>query len=244
MLHSVDRWHQGRSALIALSSVRAQPPDTAAEPSTSAPHRAFFRCRPSSWPSRGLREWWRTRSALVAQRRAQRFPNLPRTEAFLQLAWALEEKSVVRHALLPPTRGGLPRARRRGREEQASRGVGERRDPASARETTMVTRDLRSSPARRKPLLPDDPEYQAELRRTYVEWTSGVDLLFGMWLVVSPWVLGYTGAAAWTDVAVGLAIVSSAWLQVRNPAHMVGLAWVNFALGAWLVVAPFVLTGV
>jgi hypothetical protein len=108
----------------------------------------------------------------------------------------------------------------------------------------MVTRDLRSSPTPRKPLLPEDPEYQAELRRTYVEWTSGVDLLFGMWLVVSPWVLGYKGAAAWTNVAVGLAILLSAWLQIREPAHMVGLAWVNLVLGAWLVVAPFVLPGV
>ena len=55
----------------------------------------------------------------------------------------------------------------------------------------MATTEARRSPLGRAHLVPDDPEYLAELRRAYVEWTSGVDALVGIWLIVAPWVLGF-----------------------------------------------------
>ena len=107
----------------------------------------------------------------------------------------------------------------------------------------MATTEARRSPLGRAHLVPDDPEYLAELRRAYVEWTSGVDALIGIWLIVSPWVLGFSDvpSAMWTDISVGTTIMLVALLRILNPDQTVPLGWVNVVLGAWLITAPFVI---
>jgi len=71
-------------------------------------------------------------------------------------------------------------------------------------------------------------------------WQDWVNLVLGVWLFVSPWVLGYADTtAAWNAYVLGAAIVVFAAIAASVP-H----AWeelVNAVLGVWLVISPFVL---
>ena len=73
---------------------------------------------------------------------------------------------------------------------------------------------------------------------------SGLNLLLGMWIVISPWVLGYSQApdAVWNAVVVGTAIAILALIRTASPLQFEGLSWVNFVLGGWLIVSPLVLS--
>ena len=64
-------------------------------------------------------------------------------------------------------------------------------------------------------------------------------VLLGVWLIVSPAVLGYSGAAAVNARAVGPVIVGSSLIAVWQ--LMRPLRWVELAVGPWLVAAPWVL---
>jgi SPW repeat len=81
-------------------------------------------------------------------------------------------------------------------------------------------------------------------------WQDGANLLLGVWLFASPWLLGtlvthaeverYAGsAAAWNAYVLGAGLVAFAALAAYMPK-----AWqeaVNTLLGVWLVFSPFVL---
>lgn len=70
---------------------------------------------------------------------------------------------------------------------------------------------------------------------------SSLTVFVGVWLLLSPWLLGYSefGRPAWNAAATGLAIaaIGAAVLTGRNRA----VAWGNVLLGAWLTVSPRVL---
>jgi len=70
-------------------------------------------------------------------------------------------------------------------------------------------------------------------------WQDGANLVLGLWLFVSPWVLGYDGVPALNAYAMGTGIVVFALIAAYMPK-----AWeeiINIVLGVWLVVSPFVL---
>ena len=58
---------------------------------------------------------------------------------------------------------------------------------------------------------------------SFAQWEEWVNLLLGLWLLISPWVLGFTGnaGAMWTHVVIGLAVAALAavelWLVQRHP---------------------------
>ncbi len=82
-----------------------------------------------------------------------------------------------------------------------------------------------------------------ERRRGSVKFSSGINIVLGVWLVIAPAILGYGGisAAAWNDVIVGALIVIFAGVRVTMPGRFEGLSWLNFVFGIWLIVAPFIL---
>lgn len=63
---------------------------------------------------------------------------------------------------------------------------------------------------------------------------SGINVALGIWLIISPFVLGYThnDTAKWNDIASGIAV---ALVALR------GWSVWNVALGIWLIISPFVL---
>lgn len=70
-------------------------------------------------------------------------------------------------------------------------------------------------------------------------WAQGIACAVGLWLMASPQVLGYGGAARINDLVVGpvaAAIACVAIWQVTRPVR-----WANVVLGAWLVLSPLIL---
>jgi hypothetical protein len=73
---------------------------------------------------------------------------------------------------------------------------------------------------------------------------SLLNVLAGVWLIVSPFVLGYATrpVAMWVTIVVGIIVLVLAWIRAAKPERHVGLSWVNLLLGIWLIVSPFALT--
>jgi hypothetical protein len=75
-----------------------------------------------------------------------------------------------------------------------------------------------------------------------MRWASWVNFILGLWLIVASFALGFShvpGAAA-EDVILGVLIAVFA-LWAASTVAASGPSWVEFALGVWVVIAPFVL---
>src|SRR5437016_13224702 len=71
-------------------------------------------------------------------------------------------------------------------------------------------------------------------------WQDWMNLLLGVWLLLSPWALGYgQTTAAWNAHLLGTGIVAFAAIAAYMPK-----AWeevINVLLGVWMVMSPFML---
>ena len=78
-------------------------------------------------------------------------------------------------------------------------------------------------------------------RKLSDQWKDAVNLVLGLWLIVSPWALGLIGnrAPTWNAWAIGLVIAAAALAALIS--FKVWEEWVEAALGAWLIVSPFLL---
>jgi hypothetical protein len=86
--------------------------------------------------------------------------------------------------------------------------------------------------------------------RTYnygagVMTASGLNILAGIWLIISPFVLGFahTATPLWNTLIAGVIVGLLAIGRVVNPNRSVGLSWINLLLGIWLIISPFLLPG-
>lgn len=70
-------------------------------------------------------------------------------------------------------------------------------------------------------------------------WAQGVGLACGIWLMLSPGVLGYFGAARINDRVVGPFVATFACVAMWEATR--ALRWWNLPLAAWMVLAAFVL---
>lgn len=70
-------------------------------------------------------------------------------------------------------------------------------------------------------------------------WARIANTALGLWLMVAPPVLGYTGSAATNDRVIGPIIASFAIIAMAGATRPVRRA--NTALGGWLLVAPWLL---
>lgn len=72
-------------------------------------------------------------------------------------------------------------------------------------------------------------------------WQDWVNLVLGAWLFFSPWILQYAtgGPGAWNSYVFGIGIVVFAAIALFAPQKWE--EWVNFALGVWLIISPWVL---
>lgn len=80
---------------------------------------------------------------------------------------------------------------------------------------------------------------RAKTTRLVSNFTAGT----GVWLVLAPFILGYaviTGAL-WNDVACGILVAVLAFTQAKNPFGAEGASWTIAGVGAWLILAPFIL---
>ncbi len=72
-------------------------------------------------------------------------------------------------------------------------------------------------------------------------WQDPVNLVLGLWMLASPWVLAYQTepAAAWNAVIVGALIGVLALFELFQVKAWE--EWASVALGLWLVISPWVL---
>jgi uncharacterized membrane protein HdeD (DUF308 family) len=70
---------------------------------------------------------------------------------------------------------------------------------------------------------------------------SALNVLAGVWLLVSPWVLGtfWAPIAGLNALLVGGAVAILAAIRLRTPNTAI-LSWTNLLLGVWLFTSPFV----
>ncbi len=72
-------------------------------------------------------------------------------------------------------------------------------------------------------------------------WQDPVNIVLGLWMIVSPWVLAYSADSAATSnaVVIGIVVAVLAALELFNVTAWE--EWVNFILGIWLVISPWAL---
>ena len=73
------------------------------------------------------------------------------------------------------------------------------------------------------------------------KWQDWTSFALGLWLAMSPWLLGYSHHEAATANAafIGLALALSSHFEVSFDS--LSAEWINVSAGAWLLCAPFVL---
>ncbi|KES04037.1 membrane protein [Streptomyces toyocaensis] len=94
---------------------------------------------------------------------------------------------------------------------------------------------------------PDAPEMRARYDRMLggrdVALVDGPVFLLGLYCAVSPWILHYTTsqpALVTHNLIVGIAIGLLALGFTAAPARMYGLSWAMCALGAWMIISPWI----
>jgi len=74
-------------------------------------------------------------------------------------------------------------------------------------------------------------------------WEDWVDMVLGLWLAISPWVLGFaaTDAGATRNaviVGIVIGVLSGSTFLIYNAIE----EWLDAVLGIWLIVSPWVLS--
>jgi hypothetical protein len=84
-------------------------------------------------------------------------------------------------------------------------------------------------------------EQEREQRTTWLSWLA---FLAGLWLIVSPFILGYSDlqSATTNDVVVGVVVAALALITVIwGRATASWLLWIVALVGIWEIAAPFIL---
>jgi hypothetical protein len=72
---------------------------------------------------------------------------------------------------------------------------------------------------------------------------TNINIGTGVWLVLAPFILGYAAFAAplWNDIVCGALIIVLGGVRRSGIMRNVGLSYTNAGIGAWLIIAPWVL---
>lgn len=80
--------------------------------------------------------------------------------------------------------------------------------------------------------------------RMYVRTASGIDVVAGLWLILSPFILGFTSetGAMWNSIIFGLIVTVLAASRTTGEGYRVEWpSWTNAVIGLWLILSPFIL---
>jgi hypothetical protein len=87
--------------------------------------------------------------------------------------------------------------------------------------------------SRNLPSMPDDATHPG----------SALNVIAGIWLIISPWVLGFSNLQTpplWDTLLVGIAVLILSAIRLGTVGTE-GLSWISFLVGIWLLISPFVL---
>jgi SPW repeat len=64
---------------------------------------------------------------------------------------------------------------------------------------------------------------------------AALNVIAGIWLIISPWVIGYdSGDATWNPIVFGALVVVFALGRIAMPARTAALSALNAVIGVWL----------
>ena len=75
---------------------------------------------------------------------------------------------------------------------------------------------------------------------TTARWQEWASFALGLWLALSPWIVGYTEQEAATANAAFLGLALALGSHFGVSLEETSAEWLNVAAGLWLVAAPFV----
>jgi hypothetical protein len=77
---------------------------------------------------------------------------------------------------------------------------------------------------------------------TGTKTAGGLNIIAGIWLIISGFILGYSNQPAplWDDIILGIIVLVVAWARIANVGAMPSLAWINIIAGIWLFISPWV----
>ncbi|HEY3506679.1 MAG TPA: SPW repeat protein [Actinocatenispora sp.] len=87
--------------------------------------------------------------------------------------------------------------------------------------------------------------YERAAARPVAQVAEGLTFMAGIYLAISPWVLGFEGMRPLTvsNLVCGLAYCVVAMAMAAAPGRMHKMAWVMPVIGAWAIVSPWLIRG-
>ncbi|MBX5493500.1 MAG: SPW repeat protein [Chloroflexi bacterium] len=76
-----------------------------------------------------------------------------------------------------------------------------------------------------------------------IRWASGLNVIAGLWLIISPWVLGfsrYDDRMMWNNVIFGIVAAILAGIRAGGAYEVPWLSWINVLVGIWLFISAFI----
>ena len=105
----------------------------------------------------------------------------------------------------------------------------------------MATETMRSHPD----IVELRAKYEAAAETPAAQTVDGLTFLTGLYLAVSPWLIGFNRLTTLTanDLVVGiaLALLALGFASAYGRTH--GIAWVAPLIGVWTIIAPWVVSG-
>lgn len=88
-------------------------------------------------------------------------------------------------------------------------------------------------------------KYERAAARPVAQAIDGLTFLAGLYLAISPWILGFNGMTPLTvsNLIVGLALAALAMGFVSAYGRVHGIAFVAPLLGVWAIISPWVIRG-
>jgi hypothetical protein len=94
-------------------------------------------------------------------------------------------------------------------------------------------------PARGAHDVPPAPARRTDWRAE-VAGASGLNVLAGIWLIISPWVLSYRhGDAYWNPIVFGAIVGVFALVRIAGAYRESWLSYLNAAIGVWLFISAW-----
>lgn len=85
-----------------------------------------------------------------------------------------------------------------------------------------------------------DETYREE-KAGEIQALSGINFILGIWMIISPWILGYvSGSAKWDQVGIGIAVLILAAIREVAPSQQ-WASFLNGLVGVWAIIAPIFL---
>lgn len=79
-------------------------------------------------------------------------------------------------------------------------------------------------------------------RENQARIASGVSMVAGLWLIISPFTLGYFNSPLllWNSIILGATVAIFALVKLAMPAKKERLDWINFMIGFWFILSAFI----